>query len=109
MHLNKYLSLVLMDLSAATWWRVYWIKVVRYGPLPPVFYNSFNSWGWLDTPTKENLDKIDVFAGDIRDPNAVRNAMQGMDTVSFIWPHLLAFRSVITPQTAMRTPTSKAH
>ena len=46
-----------------------------------VFYNSFNSWGWLDTFPKETLDKIDVFAGDIRDPNGVRKAMQGMDMV----------------------------
>jgi NAD dependent epimerase/dehydratase len=46
-----------------------------------VHYNSFNSWGWLDTFPKEKLDKIDVFAGDIRDPNGVRNAMQGIDMV----------------------------
>jgi len=46
-----------------------------------VFYNSFNNWGWLDTFPKEKLDKIDVFAGDIRDPNGVRKAMQGMDMV----------------------------
>jgi nucleoside-diphosphate-sugar epimerase len=46
-----------------------------------VHYNSFNSWGWLDTFSKEKLDKIDVFAGDIRDPNGVRNAMQGIDMV----------------------------
>jgi len=46
-----------------------------------VFYNSFNSWGWLDSFPKETLDKIDVFAGDIRDPNGVRKAMQGIDIV----------------------------
>lgn len=46
-----------------------------------VFYNSFNNWGWLDTFPKEKLDKIEVFAGDIRDPNGVRKAMQGMDMV----------------------------
>jgi NAD dependent epimerase/dehydratase len=46
-----------------------------------VYYNSFNSCGWLDTFPKEKLDKIDVFAGDIRDPNGVRKAMQGMDMV----------------------------
>ena len=46
-----------------------------------VQYNSFNSWGWLDTLLKKKLDKIDVFAGDIRDPNGVRKAMQGMDMV----------------------------
>jgi len=46
-----------------------------------VFYNSFNSWGWLDTLPKDILDKLDVFAGDIRDPNGVRNAMQGAEMV----------------------------
>ncbi len=46
-----------------------------------VYYNSFNTWGWLDTLPKEKLDKIDVFCGDIRDPNGVREAMKGVDTV----------------------------
>jgi NAD dependent epimerase/dehydratase len=46
-----------------------------------VFYNSFNSWGWLDTFSKDMLREIDVFAGDIRDPNGVRKAMQGVDEV----------------------------
>ena len=46
-----------------------------------VYYNSFNSWGWLDTLPKETKDKIEIFAGDIRDPNGVREAMKGIDTV----------------------------
>jgi len=46
-----------------------------------VYYNSFNSWGWLDSLPKEKLNQIDVFAGDIRDPNGVRKAIQGMDMV----------------------------
>jgi NAD dependent epimerase/dehydratase len=46
-----------------------------------VLYNSFNSWGWLDTFPTEILDKIEVFSGDIRDPNGVRKAMQEMDMV----------------------------
>lgn len=46
-----------------------------------VFYNSFNSWGWLDTFRKEKLAELDVFTGDIRDPNGVREAMIGMDIV----------------------------
>ena len=45
------------------------------------FYNSFNSWGWLDTLPKEVLNEIDVFTGDIRDPNGVREAMRGIDEV----------------------------
>jgi NAD dependent epimerase/dehydratase len=46
-----------------------------------VYYNSFNSWGWLDTLPKEKLKKIEIFAGDIRDPNGVRTSMKGVDTV----------------------------
>lgn len=46
-----------------------------------VYYNSFNSWGWLDTLPKEKLDKIEIFSGDIRDPNGVREAMKGIDEV----------------------------
>jgi NAD dependent epimerase/dehydratase len=45
------------------------------------YYNSFNSWGWLDTFPKETLAQLDVFTGDVRDPNGVRTAMQGMDVV----------------------------
>lgn len=44
-------------------------------------YNSFNTWGWLDTLEKEKLDQIEVFCGDIRDPNGVREAMKGVDGV----------------------------
>ena len=45
------------------------------------YYNSFNSWGWLDSLPKEKLSQIEVFTGDIRDPNGVRKAMHGIDIV----------------------------
>lgn len=45
------------------------------------YYNSFNSWGWLDTLPKNKLSEIEVFTGDIRDPNGVRTAMKGIDEV----------------------------
>lgn len=45
------------------------------------FYNSFNSWGWLDTIPKSVMDSVEVFAGDIRDPNGVREAMRGCQAV----------------------------
>jgi len=46
-----------------------------------VFYNSFNSWGWLDSFPEEIKNKIEIFAGDIRDPNGIRVAMESCDTV----------------------------
>ncbi|MGZ3820560.1 MAG: NAD-dependent 4,6-dehydratase LegB [Mucilaginibacter sp.] len=45
------------------------------------YYNSFNSWGWLDSLSKETLSKIEIFTGDIRDPNGVRTAMKEVDIV----------------------------
>lgn len=46
-----------------------------------VYYNSFNSWGWLDTLPAEKQRALDVFAGDVRDPNGVREAMKHCDVV----------------------------
>lgn len=45
------------------------------------YYNSFNNWGWLDSLPKEIVDEIEVFTGDIRDPNGVRKSMEGIDEV----------------------------
>ena len=46
-----------------------------------VLYNSFNSWGWLDHCAPEIKGKFEVFAGDIRDPHGVNEAMKGFDVV----------------------------
>ncbi len=46
-----------------------------------VYYNSFNSRGWLDTISEEKLSEIEVFTGDIRDPNGVRIAVKDVDIV----------------------------
>lgn len=46
-----------------------------------VHYNSQNTWGWVDSFSPELKDGIEVFAGDIRDPNGVRQAMKGCDAV----------------------------
>lgn len=45
------------------------------------YYNSFNSWGWLDTLEKQKLSQIEIFSGDIRDPNGVKEAVKGVDEV----------------------------
>ena len=46
-----------------------------------VFYNSFNSWGWLDHCNADVRGKFEVFAGDIRDSNGVSTATKGCDVV----------------------------
>lgn len=46
-----------------------------------VYYNSFNSWGWLDNLPSDVQNNLDVFVGDVRDPNGVRQAMLDCDIV----------------------------
>jgi len=44
-------------------------------------YNSFGSWGWLDTLPQPALEAVDVVMSDVRDPHGVRAAMRGVDVV----------------------------
>ncbi len=46
-----------------------------------VFYNSFNSWGWLDHCSKDVKGQFEVFTGDIRDPYGVKASMDRCDVV----------------------------
>jgi dTDP-glucose 4,6-dehydratase len=55
-----------------------------------VLYNSFSSWGWLDRCAPDVSGHFEVFAGDVRDPNGVREAMRGIDAVF----HLAALISI---------------
>jgi|WetSurMetagenome_2_1015567.scaffolds.fasta_scaffold34123_2 NAD dependent epimerase/dehydratase len=46
-----------------------------------IHYNSANSWGWLEKLPKEKLSRIEIFSGDLRDPNGVRQAVKDIDIV----------------------------
>lgn len=41
-----------------------------------VYYNSFNTWGWLDSLPSEIMHHVEIFQGDIRDPHGVKQAMK---------------------------------
>mgnify|MGYP001214152796 CR=1 FL=1 len=58
-------------------------KLIKEGGSIRAFasYNSFNSWGWLDSLKPDIKNSIDIFSGDIRDPNGVKEAMRGIDIV----------------------------
>ena len=58
-------------------------SLVRQGHSVRAFtlYNSFNTWGWLDHCAAEVKGKFEVFSGDIRDPNGVKQAMKDCDSV----------------------------
>lgn len=46
-----------------------------------VYYNSFNSWGWLDKLPQDIQKEIEIFSGDIRDPNGVREAARNVQDI----------------------------
>ena len=58
-------------------------ELVKKGERVKAFclYNSFGTWGWLDTLPPEIKNEIEVFMGDVRDPNGVRCAMAGQQIV----------------------------
>ena len=68
-----------------------------------VYYNSFNSWGWLDEANERIKQSLDVFAGDIRDPHGVRTAMQGCDVVMHLAALIAIPYSYHSPDTYIDT------
>lgn len=54
------------------------------------FYNSQNTWGWLDDAAADLRGQFEVVAGDIRDPHFVRDLVEGNDIVL----HLAALVSI---------------
>lgn len=68
-----------------------------------VFYNSFNSWGWLDRVPTEIRSQLDVFAGDIRDPHGVKSAMTGCDAVLHLAALIAIPYSYYSPDTYVDT------
>ena len=46
-----------------------------------VYYNSFNTWGWIDTLPEDILGEVEIFPGDIRDAGRVGEAIKGCDNV----------------------------
>lgn len=46
-----------------------------------VYYNSLGTWGWLDECAEDVKGQFEVVAGDVRDPNGVRHALTGCESV----------------------------
>lgn len=70
-----------------------------------VYYNSFNSWGWLDSFPKEKLKKIEIFAGDVRDADCVRNAVKDVDIIFHLAALIAIPYSYYAPTSYVETNT----
>jgi dTDP-glucose 4,6-dehydratase len=68
-----------------------------------VMYNSFNSWGWLDHCGGDTREQFEVFAGDIRDPHGVKEAMKGCSAVLHLASLIAIPYSYHSPDTYLDT------
>lgn len=77
--------------------------IVEYGYEVKAFvhYNSWNKWGWLDTSNVKN--KIQIITGDIRDFDAVYDAVKGCDTVFHLAALIGIPYSYVSPKAYIET------
>ena len=68
-----------------------------------VYYNAFNSRGWLDSLPKESIEKLEVFLGDIRDPYAVREAVKDVDIICHLAALIGIPYSYVAPESYINT------
>ena len=68
-----------------------------------VYYNSFNSWGWLDSLPKEIQDKMEIVQGDIRDVFNMRSIMKNIDIVFHLAALIAIPYSYISPVSYVKT------
>ena len=66
-------------------------------------YNSFNSWGWLDTLDKNIIKNIDVILGDVRDIKSVNNACKNVDYVFHLASLIAIPHSYNSPYSYLQT------
>jgi NAD dependent epimerase/dehydratase len=66
-------------------------------------YNSMGSQGWLDSSPREIREQLEVFSGDIRDPNGVRTAAKGCDAVFHLAALIAIPYSYHSPDTYVET------
>ncbi|MCI1965839.1 MAG: NAD-dependent 4,6-dehydratase LegB [Oscillospiraceae bacterium] len=80
-------------------------ELVRRGCLVRafVYYNSFDSWGWLDQAPKDILKEVEVFQGDIRDPYRVGNALKGCSAVFNLAALIAIPYSYVSPESYLET------
>jgi len=66
-------------------------------------YNSFNSWGWLDTVDNNVKKNIEVCLGDIRDIKSVNNACKKIDYIFHLASLIAIPHSYNSPYSYLQT------
>lgn len=66
-------------------------------------YNSFGSYGWLDTLPSEVLEQVEPVLGDVRDARSVRGLMEGAEVVYHLAALIAIPYSYVAPQSYVDT------
>jgi len=79
--------------------------LVRKGAIVRAFvrYNSRNNWGLLDLLPKDILDNLEIFLGDIQDPQIVKKAVKGSEIVFHLASLIAIPYSYIAPMSFVNT------
>ncbi|WP_273699969.1 GDP-mannose 4,6-dehydratase [Actinomadura graeca] len=68
-----------------------------------VQYNSFGTWGWLDTLSPDVMDSVEVLPGDVRDPESVYDLISKADAVYHLAALIAIPYSYRAPQSYVET------
>lgn len=71
-----------------------------------VIYNSFDSWGWLDSVPADISQQIKVVPGDVRDPTQMMSLVQGHDAVLHLAALIAIPFSYVAPDQYVQTNIS---
>ena len=66
-------------------------------------YNSFNSWGWIDTFDKNTKESIKVVTGDIREYDGMKRIIKGQEVVLHLAALIAIPYSYLSPMAYVRT------
>lgn len=71
-----------------------------------VQYNSFGTWGWLDSLDEQTINHIEIISGDIRDPHLCNNLVKGCNRILHLAALIAIPYSYSAPQNYIDTNIS---
>ena len=68
-----------------------------------VLYNSFNTWGWIDTFSSGEKEAVDIVCGDIRETDLLKQALGDVDIVFHLAALIAIPYSYASPSSYIKT------
>ena len=68
-----------------------------------VMYNSFNTWGWIDTFSARDKEVLDIVSGDIRETDLLKQALKDVDIVFHLAALIAIPYSYASPSSYIKT------